>query len=254
MQLPQFLNSASLESGFDYPRLVADLCRGLRLPKSARVLHLGCSVGAVTFALTSLYEQVVGVDSSEPFIRHARILQHHGQIDYERVEEGVLREATLVTVPESAIRSRATFVTDDLEALTAATHGDKPYDLVVVDCVLEQSVQPLNIVNQLRSDPRILKAGGHLVMLNSCDWDPNVTPRNSWLGGFSMNGEDMKTLDMLHCMLKRNFDLLQTADVPKLTRCHARRFELNVIQASVWTKVDAAAACCEEDGVAVADA
>ncbi len=60
------------------------------------MLHLGCGVGGVAFALSKHFGRVVGVDASSTFVRHARIMQHHGQEEYERVREGILTETTLV--------------------------------------------------------------------------------------------------------------------------------------------------------------
>jgi hypothetical protein len=125
-------------------------------------------------------------------------LQHHGQFEYERVREGVLTDTALVRVPAGCERSRVTFALDDAASLSAATLALTQcrggWDLVLVDGILARQTQPLGL---LRSLPGYVRPGGVLVIASANDWDPSVTPRNSWLGGFKMNGEEMATLGML---------------------------------------------------------
>lgn len=203
---------------------------------AARVLHLGCGVGAGSFELAKAFGGVVGVDVREPAIRHARILQHHGQFEYERVREGVLTDTTLVRVPATgAERARASFVHADAAAISeevlAGCGG--PFDVVVMDAFLTRLRQPLDTLRQLH---RYVRPGGLLVVTSNNDWQPGTTPRNSWLGGFKMNGEDQSTLAMLRYALKRpgGFELVETCDLARCTRSHERRFTLDVMQASLW--------------------
>ena len=71
---------------------------GAAVPASAaKVLHLGCGVGGVTFALSRHFGKVVAVDKSMTYIRHARIMQHHGQQEYEKVRPRVGVRAFLPT-------------------------------------------------------------------------------------------------------------------------------------------------------------
>lgn len=72
---------------------------------SAKVLHLGSGVGGLAFALSKHFGRVVGVDASSTFVRHARIMQHHGQEEFERVREGILTETVLVSVRKPPSRA-----------------------------------------------------------------------------------------------------------------------------------------------------
>jgi 2-polyprenyl-3-methyl-5-hydroxy-6-metoxy-1,4-benzoquinol methylase len=205
----------------------------------ATVLHLGCGVGGGTLELARAgFGRVIGVDVREPAVRHARVLQHHGQLEYERVEEGVLTSTALVRAGAGVNeRARVAFFVGDARALSPEVLDQGPFDVVLVDGFLARLTQPLDLVAAL---PRYVRPGGLAVVSSNNDWSPAVTPRNSWLGGFKMNGEDCTTLGMLKYHWKRAFDLAEACDVPRLTRHHARRFTLDVMQASVWRRHAAA--------------
>ena len=202
---------------------------------AATVLHLGCGVGGGSFELAKAgFGRVIAVDVREPAIRHARLFQHHGQFEYERVNEGVLTSTALVRVPSGpSERARVAFFCDDARALSADVTSQGPFDVVIVDSFLPRLTQPLDVIKQLSGYAR---PGGLVILTSHNDWDPRTTPRNSWLGGFKMNGEDCTTLGMLKYHLKRAFACVETCDVPRLTRKHARRFTLDVLETSVWVR------------------
>jgi putative 4-mercaptohistidine N1-methyltranferase len=200
----------------------------------ARVLHLGCGVGGVTMELARAgFGKVVGVDNYEPVIRQARVIQHHGQWEYERVEEGVLTKTSIARIAPGVERGRAVFMQDDCANLSADVLAHGPFDVVLVDNLLCLLRQPLELLQHLGD---YVRANGLLIIASNNDWDPAVTPRNNWVGGFKMNGEDMNTLHMLKYHLGKTFALLESVDVPKLTRSHARRFVLEILETSVWRR------------------
>jgi len=202
----------------------------------ASVMHLGCGVGGATFELARSFGSVVGLDRREASIRHARILLHHGQFEYERLQEGILTHTAIARVPEGVDRSRVTFVHADAESAepsAADASWAQSYDVVVVDGLLTRTRQPLDVLSRATA---WTKPGGLLIVISNNDWDPQVTPRNGWLGGFKMNGEDQSTLTMLNYSLKRAFVHVDTRDLARLSRHHARRFTLDVLQTTVWRK------------------
>ncbi|RYY33881.1 hypothetical protein EON62_03795, partial [archaeon] len=98
---------------------------------SARVLLLGSRVGAVAFELTRAgFASVTGVDEDEASVRHARILQHHGQFEYERVREGVLTDKALVKIHPDVKRGCASFVHADPRSLPSTLLAAGGFDLV----------------------------------------------------------------------------------------------------------------------------
>jgi formylglycine-generating enzyme required for sulfatase activity/SAM-dependent methyltransferase len=207
--------------------------------REAVVLHLGCGVGGGTFELSKAgFGKVVGVDNREVAIRHARVMQHHGQLEYERVKEGVLSTTALVKVPGGGSnRAAAVFALGDACNLPEDVLAYGPFDVVVVDAILTRQTQPLDLTKKLS---KYVRPGGLCVIASNNDWDPKVTPRNSWIGGYKMNGEDMPTLHVLNHLLKREFAFLETADIARLTRNHHRRFVLDVMETSVWRRCKSA--------------
>jgi formylglycine-generating enzyme required for sulfatase activity/2-polyprenyl-3-methyl-5-hydroxy-6-metoxy-1,4-benzoquinol methylase len=207
---------------------------------AARVLHLGCGVGGGTLELARVFGSVVGVDAREPAVRHARVMQHHGQFEYERVREGVLTDTTLVRTPAGVDRSRASYFVGDAAALGPEVTDQGPFDVVVLDGLLTRLQQPLDVVSRLRE---YVRPGGLLVVSSNNDWQPSITPRNSWTGGFLMNGEEITTLDMLKYHLKKGFALRGARDVARLQRRHARRFVLDVMEVSQWQRLREGQGC-----------
>ncbi len=100
------------------------------------MLHGGCGVGGLTYALTKHFGAVVGVDSSEPHIRHGRVLQHHGQLEYERVREGILTDTSLVKLDSVAQRSKMSLLLSAIDALSPEVCALKILPLHVSDCIV----------------------------------------------------------------------------------------------------------------------
>jgi len=200
----------------------------------ASALHLGCSVGRGTFELCAHFDKVVGVDNSEPAIRYARILQHHGQFEYERQREGVLTTTTLVTVPDYVDRSRAVFVQADAAAIGGSDVPSLgPFQICVFDGILTRLRFPRDALSALSS---LVAPGGLLIVTSNNDWQANLTPRNSWIGGFKMNGEDQSTLTMLTYSLKSHFEHVETADLLRACHQNERKMTVDIMQASVWRR------------------
>lgn len=200
---------------------------------SARVLHLGCGVGAGSFALAHAgFSHVTAVDADEPSVRHARIMKHHGQFEYDRPTEGVLTEPILSVVGATpSQRSAVDFVLGELAdaGLEGATGS---FDVVVVDGALTRSTRPLAILQRAIA---AVRGGGVLVVSSDNDWRADTTPRSSWFGGFKMNGENMMTLGMCAHALRRSFTPLgPVVDAPRVTRHHARQFTVDIMQVSAW--------------------
>ena len=233
----------------DFPRRLADAAAALYASgsaadapdaKDARVLHVNCGAGGVTMQLCRHFGTVVATHHDEPVLRQARVLQHHGQLEYEQVSEGILATTALVTVHRDIDRSRAVYVeapATDLSAALAA-NGGEPFDAVILDGALTALTQPLDAIKALRADG-LVREGGAVVVLSDHHWDAAVTPRNSWLGGFNMNGEEVTTRDSLkrHLCPRAGFAFTGTADVPVVRRQDARRFTLELIDAVAFRRV-----------------
>src|SRR5438067_8864165 len=83
------------------------------VPENARALDLGCAVGRSSFELARYCTEVIGIDSSQPFIRTAAYLKKAGHIGFDRTEEGTLTSRCMAEVPHNIDRSRAHFEVGD---------------------------------------------------------------------------------------------------------------------------------------------
>lgn len=211
----------------------------------AKVLHLGCGAGGGTLQLCAYFGLVVGVDASEPHIRHARVLQHHGLLEYQRTKEGVLTTTANITVPAALPRHRAVYALSALEELSEEVWAKAPYDVVVLDRVLDGMAKPLALAKAL---PRLVRPGGKIVVASANNWDASVTPRNSWLGGFCMNGEEFTTQAMLQHTWKHQLSLVSSTDVPRLSQASPRQFTLQVVQCTVWSREESAPEAGQGEG------
>ena len=109
-----------------------------------------------------------------------------------------------------------------------------PYDALVVDDALARATQPLHLLQRLAP---LLRAGGVAVVASSHAWDPAVTPRVSWLGGFKMNGEAVTSQRMLrHHMERAGFAFARAEDIPRMLRHNARSFALDVLDVAAFVK------------------
>jgi len=203
------------------------------IPKSALsgdALHVGCGIGSLSFELAGHLDSVFAVDADEEFIRRARVLKHHGEMAYGRIEEGVIKTETLGLVPgKPALRSKvrfkhaaeglAEFLGDDAES---------KYDLVVVDNSLTRVANPALL---LSTAAKCVKPGGMIVVACSNSWDKEFTSISNWLGGFVMNGEGIHTIDGVSRVLaKAGFSKAGSADVPRVTRKNNRKYEVDVME------------------------
>ncbi|KAA0175366.1 hypothetical protein FNF27_03067 [Cafeteria roenbergensis] len=242
------LGAITLADASTFPRRLADAVATLyakaKAPAAAAaadasVLHLNCGAGGVTMQLCRHFSNVVGTHHVEPVLRQARLLQHHGQLEYQRLTEGILTTTALVNVDRDIDRSRAVYVETCVSELEPAlkANGGKPFDAVVLDGALTQVTQPLDALKSLRK-AGVVAEGGVVVVLSDHSWNADVTPRNSWLGGFNMNGEEVTTRDSIvrHLGSRGLYEFVEAADVPVLRCQDARRFTLELIDAVALRK------------------
>jgi SAM-dependent methyltransferase len=137
-----------------------------------------------------------------------------------------------VRLPPGLDRTRIRFIEAALLDVPTDVVGEG-YDAVVLDNALTRCVQPRDLLHRI---PEYVKPGGLLVITSDNAWDPNVTPRNSWLGGFKMNGEEVRTLQMLQYELKMTCNFKESCDISRLRRKNVRQFELDVLEASLWCR------------------
>ena len=200
------------------------------IPSGARALDLGCAVGRSSFALSEMCAEVVGIDSSQPFIAAARSLARDGRVAYQRHEEGAIATPLVAQVPESSRPERISFRRGDAMQL--------PSDLGTFDVVLAANLicrlpHPERCLDRL---PKLVTAGGQLVVTSPYTWLEDFTPREHWLGGYCEGETPIFTIDALTAALVPHFTLIKRRDLPLLIREHARKYQWSVAEGSLWRR------------------
>jgi putative 4-mercaptohistidine N1-methyltranferase len=198
-----------------------------RLPDASRALDIGCAVGRSTFELARYFDDVIGIDYSDAFVMAARLIYREGYIHYRIPETGTITRETVARRPEAAI-GRIQFEQGDAQEL-------RP-DLGSFDCVLAANLlcrlaRPDAFLRRL---PDLVKPGGQLIITTPNTWLTSFTAREFWIGATPETGEPLEALEKL---LKNQFRLQRSWDMPFLIREHRRKYQWSVAQASRWTRI-----------------
>jgi putative 4-mercaptohistidine N1-methyltranferase len=193
-------------------------------------LDLGCAVGRSTFELARHCVEVIGIDFSHRFVKTANQLREFGSLEFAFVEEGELTRKTIARVPGDIDRNRVRFEQGD--AMNLRADLDK-FDVVLMANLIDRLPDPRRCLNQL---PQLVRPGGQLIITSPCTWLTEYTPRVNWLGGFTRDAKEVRTIETLKGILSPAFELVRTKDLPFLIREHARKFQWSVAEASVWRR------------------
>jgi len=213
----------------------AEICRelagGRRLE---RALDLGCATGRASFELARFCTHVTGIDFSARFIRICHQFQKHGSIRYAVPDEGELmsfRECTLGGLGLADVSARVEFRQGDAHNLKPQHSG---YDLVLAANLIDRLYDPARFVADLGTRVR---PGGLLVILSPYTWLEEFTPRDKWLGGRKVDGENLTTLAALRAGLAGAFDPVGAPlDVPFVIRETRRKHQHTLSQMTAWRR------------------
>ena len=225
------------ESYFDIPNYPAE-CAQLALAymkekPRRRALDLGCAIGRSSFELARGFEEVIGIDFSTRFIRHAQQMKESGLLRYALPVEGELEafyEVRLADFGLEEMREKVAFWQGDACNLKAHFRG---YDLIFAGNLLDRLYDPRKFLESLYDR---LHPGGLLILASPYSWQEESTPRERWIGGFKRDGENFTTLDGLKEILEPGFTLLETKDIPFVIRETARKFQHTIAEMSVWER------------------
>jgi len=219
----------------NFPASCARLCAefmGTR--KKGRALDVACAVGRTGFELAREFSHVTGVDFSESFIRLARLVREAGKLSYRVPVEGDLFESverSLADMDLDGVRERVDFIRADAMALPEELTG---YDLIFAGNLIDRLPSPRRFLPSIHQR---LNPEGLLVLTSPYTWLPEFTPREEWLGGFSVEGRDVFTLDGLKKVLSPDFRLAAAPlDVPFVIRETARKYQHSIAQMTVWER------------------
>ncbi|MGM0519030.1 MAG: 5-histidylcysteine sulfoxide synthase [Campylobacterota bacterium] len=200
--------------------------------KKTKALDLGCSVGRSTFELAKDFDEVLGIDFSANFINVGVKLQKYDSLIYKIKTEGELFDEKTISL--------ADFELDDLKDKVSFMQGDAcnlkdiytGYDLIFCSNLIDRLYYPQKFLEDI---PTRLNEKGMLVLLSPYTWLEDYTPKENWLGGYIKNNKEVKTLDTLKANLK-DFDLVDTIDVPFVIKETNRKHQYTISQMSIWKK------------------
>jgi putative 4-mercaptohistidine N1-methyltranferase len=199
-----------------------------------RALDIGCATGRCSFELANVFEEVTGIDFSARFIQVAVNLQEQGVVNFEQKVEGDIRNKLSKNIEEfsfSEVKDRVAFWQGDACNLKAHFTG---YDLILGTNLIDRLYEPKLFLENIHER---LNENGILILTSPYTWQEESTKKEFWLGGFkNKQGEEQYTLEGLKSILEKNFELIETQDVPFVIRETARKFQHTLSQMSVWKK------------------
>jgi 5-histidylcysteine sulfoxide synthase/putative 4-mercaptohistidine N1-methyltranferase len=203
--------------------------------KIGRALDLGCATGRATFELARFCDHVTGIDFSARFIRAGLDMKEKGFLRFTTREEGELvsyQEVSLEDLGLAETRDKVEFWQGDAHNLKDQFTG---YDLVLAANLIDRLYDPARFLEHISGR---INPGGLLFLLSPYTWLEEFTPRDKWLGGLKVDGENVTTLEGLRARLEPGFRQVgETRDVEFVIRETARKFQHTRSQMSVWEKL-----------------
>jgi SAM-dependent methyltransferase len=126
-------------------------------------------------------------------------LQQHGELSYQRVDEGDLSTSLTARVPAEIDRSRVKFEVAD--AMDLRDHLGA-FDVLLMANLIDRLRVPQRCLERL---PGLVNPAGQLIITSPYTWLEEFTPREHWLGGFERDGRAVSTLDGLLAVLEKIF-------------------------------------------------
>ncbi len=223
----------------NFPKVTAEMCleanRKYRDGRPiASALDLGCATGRAVFELARECDRVTGIDFSARFIRVGHQMQQNGSIRYSIPEEGELvsyHERTLAEMGLAETRDKVEFWQGDAHNLKPQFTG---YDLVLAANLIDRLYEPAVFLTEIT---RRLHPGGLLVLFSPYTWLEEFTPKEKWIGGKKVDGENLTTLEGLHQALREMFDPCgEPQDIEFVIRETKRKYQHTKSQMTVWRK------------------
>jgi len=218
----------------NYPEQCAKLAlRYMQKRSKKRAFDVGCAIGRSSFELAREFDEVIGVDLSARFILEAQRLKESGVLRYAIPAEGELEVFHEVRLNKFGLEHASKKV----NFWQADACNLKPiftdFDLIFAGNLIERLYDPRKFLEAM---PERLCHGGLLILTSSYTWDEAFTPKEKWIGGYKRDGEDVSTLRGLEEILGKDFDLIDTRDIPFVVQETIRKHQYTIAQMSVWEK------------------
>lgn len=207
--------------------------QAIQLSCTTKALDIGCSVGRASFELAKNFDQVDAIDFSARFISQAYTLAQQGIKRYTIATEGELVEhksIELETLGYQNICHKINFSQGDACNLKPLFTG---YDLVYAANLIDRLAEPKKFLTDIIQR---INDGGYLIITSPYTWLEDYTPKENWLGGIKVNGENHTTLDGLSEILKDKFELISVKEIPFVIRETQRKYQHSLSEMSIWRK------------------
>lgn len=229
--------------GLRFPQRVAELLRSLNpVRTNNRALDVGCAVGGASFELAKSFDHVEAFDFSENFVAAAKRLQSGEEMTFKVPIEGdITDEVSVLQDPgvDAYVREKINFFQGNACALSEYAdnkEGFGTFDGVIVANLLCRLPDPVACLNAM---PKLVNAGGVVVMVTPFTWLEEFTPRSKWLGGFNdpVSHEPIFSKDKLkEIMVELGFEAIHEEQIPLVIREHQRKYQYIISEATGWRK------------------
>ena len=159
-------------------------------------------------------------------------LKEHDSLIYKVKKEGDIFEEKSVSLKSLGledIKDKVSFMQGDASNLKDIYSG---FDLIFCSNLIDRLYYPLKFLQDI---PNRINKDGLLVLLSPYTWLEDYTPKENWLGGYIKDNKEVYTLDTLKEHLK-DFELLETIDVPFVIKETSRKYQHTISQMSIWKK------------------
>lgn len=198
-----------------------------------KAFDIGCAIGRSSFELARAFDEVIGVDFSARFIQEAQNLKENGVLRYTMPTEGELENFYEVNLSEFDLeeeRKKVSFWQADACNLKPIY---KDFDLIFGGNLIDRLYDPKKFLDSMASR---INDGGMLILTSPYTWQEESTPKEKWIGGYKKDGENVTTLDGLKEILGKDFELIDTKDVPFVIQETARKHQYTIAHMTIWQK------------------
>jgi putative 4-mercaptohistidine N1-methyltranferase len=197
-----------------------------------KLLDIGCSVGRTTFALAKFFEQLAGVDFSARYIQHAVRCQSGQSVRFEIPQQGEIVAFNEFSLTDIGITNadNILFSQGDPSNLKPVFTG---YDVVLAQQILEQSYHPNQFLSSIHQR---MNSNGLLVIVSDYHFDETITPKDKWLGGIKVNGENVTGFASVKQTLAQHFNFIEATEIEKVLKVNARKYHHSLMHVTVWQR------------------
>uniref|UniRef100_A0AAV1T851 Methyltransferase type 11 domain-containing protein n=1 Tax=Peronospora matthiolae TaxID=2874970 RepID=A0AAV1T851_9STRA len=213
------------------PRTVERCASLTPTTRRTRALDIGCAVGRATFELSKFYDEVLGIDFSQPFVDAANQMKERGETVYEAHIQGDIREERCAKLPEGVKPSSVLFQQGDACNLPLSLGK---FDAVFASNLLCRLPEPQKFLTEIG---RFINSGGVLALVSPYSWLEEYTAKDKWIGGVrDTEGNIVDSFSVIEQLLSKDFELLERQDYPFMIREHERKYQWGVSDGTYWKR------------------